>query len=882
MMSTVYGKRELPLRLGELQVECDDLSRTLAHRNPSVPRLPPTGVLSQTAPESMWRFTRTNGTTPRHNGKVSRHSRSWRELLPKVQKEAKAPEDRRELPIAPKGSKKFFARTAKMCIRVVTLQNTKVKLKISGTKGSVLAEPLAPSMSGGPRLRGSPSGSTAQFQAKATWSQDFKEPLLPHSPKTVSRPTGLFATPEPINSPESILSPSPSVREAKKSSSFQDGKLCQCGQLFTAESPDLCKHCGSKRQSSAELRQNMISNAKEDVRVSVFNKLQDHNEVHRDDLAKGLELCGFVGIREAWVESACEANSKYSTLEVDEFLSFVRSYEGLQDNFYKSTFEEADLDNSGTMEAGELAEMLQKLGIEPMSHVLDEVIREVDDGNGELEFKEFKHLMDLLVVREGFTSSEYDSYVELFNNFDVKKTGEISDEDLRTILKWVTCSLPEEVLQDILKDVDADGSGSISQREYLRCLRKIREHELDLVRVALGTQPRLPKEQVTHLFRDLGYILWDEIAIMEAAREAELQEDELDLSNLWRLLLTYRHREGMRNSELASIDAAFRSEDQGTGELTNLDVPTAIRSLGYQVSFEAMQSVLRYVDVNDSGRLDKMQFRKVVRMLQECDVQLFMQAFDDEDIGKIQAISLPSAIQAFCATGLQSQSLDLPEFDDQNMLVRRDDFVRSCAAHAHQVREAIKRNGGWTDPEVKDLKLFFQKYDLNRNGRINGSELVQLVEDVMPEMAHERSMRPQLLSLIRSVNEECNGLNLEDFLKLMGLFRSFKDKERLRKEQSAIKESGFQPPEVSEFRELFLNSLEASQDMTFPEFSQMISGITPLGKTLSQELEKLFQEMCAPRQEADFPDFLLLMKTLLERDFGNIREKSAKRLAKRR
>ena len=34
---------------------------------------------------------------PRHSGKVSRHSRSWRELLPKVQKEAKPPEDRREL-----------------------------------------------------------------------------------------------------------------------------------------------------------------------------------------------------------------------------------------------------------------------------------------------------------------------------------------------------------------------------------------------------------------------------------------------------------------------------------------------------------------------------------------------------------------------------------------------------------------------------------------------------------------------------------------------------------------------------------------------------------------------------------------------------------------
>ena len=40
---------------------------------------------------------------------------------------------------------------------------------------------------------------------------------------------------------------------------------------------------------------------------------------------------------------------------------------------------------------------------------------------------------------------------------------------------------------------------------------------------------------MTHLFRDLGYILWDEIAIMEAAREAELQEGSKDVYDLsWR------------------------------------------------------------------------------------------------------------------------------------------------------------------------------------------------------------------------------------------------------------------------------------------------------------------------------------------------------------
>ena len=35
-------------------------------------------------------------------------------------------------------------------------------------------------------------------------------------------------------------------------------------------------------------------------------------------------------------------------------------------------------------------------------------------GHGELVYEEFKHLMDLLILREGFTSSEYDQFMEMF------------------------------------------------------------------------------------------------------------------------------------------------------------------------------------------------------------------------------------------------------------------------------------------------------------------------------------------------------------------------------------------------------------------------------------------------------------------------------------
>ncbi|CAL1136965.1 unnamed protein product, partial [Cladocopium goreaui] len=136
--------------------------------------------------------------------------------------------------------------------------------------------------------------------------------------------------------------------------SFRDSKLCDnCGQLFSSDA-DVCRNCGHKRQSSAEMREEMILNAKEDVRVSVFNKLQDHNEVHRDELPKGLERLS--------------NRTAAGVVELEEFLNFVKGYEARQDNFYKSplaenaenevlqwrTFEEADLDNSGTMEAAGL------------------------------------------------------------------------------------------------------------------------------------------------------------------------------------------------------------------------------------------------------------------------------------------------------------------------------------------------------------------------------------------------------------------------------------------------------------------------------------------------------------------------------------------------
>ncbi|CAE7554115.1 CAM53 [Symbiodinium natans] len=813
------------------------------------------------------------------------------------------------LPIAPKANRSFFVSSMVSKERVVFVRKTKVKLSLSDSRRSVLAQPETPGCPtcgyrltvswSCPRCRGRDSSSAEVRQRSmedehpspraaggAEAAGHSSAPAVPH-PEAGHDGLGQQSANSSFHPPGSGSGTRGTLVKE------ESGRVCTgCGAPAAADG-ESCRRCGHKRPpagASSTARASMITT--EDVRADVFGKLQEHGEVHCDELPRGLELCGFVGIKKEWVQSVCDSVTKYSTLELEEFLEFVRGYESLQERAYKEAFEEADLDRSGTVESAELAEVLKQLQIEPMTHVLDEVIQEVDEeGHGELVYKEFKHLMDLLILREGFTSSEYDQFMEMFARFDRDNCGKIDAQEFHAVLNWLGYAMTVEDLIPIMRDSDVKLTGLMNHREYLMCLRKVREHELQEVRRVMestvsgqnaGGTLSLHKSDVPVVLKQLGYDMWDHQAISEAAEEAGLQGmSTLDLSALWRLLLVYRQREGMRNEELQSIDAAFRREDQdGSGELNSLEVPSAVRELGYKVSFEAMQSVLRQVDVDDSHRLEPRQFRKMVRMLQERDMFCFQQVFDEYDPCALKVISAADASKAFASLGYGADKEELRKVEVVlpglvGFFVHRDGFVRACQKHARKTRETIKRNGGWTDPEVEELRFIFRRYDVDRSGRVTKTELIHLVEDVVPELAKARSKRPQLKALMREVDQECTGsLSFASFLKLMGLFRAFKDKERLRKEQQAMKDAGFTNQEVAEFRELFLNSLNDSQELGFEEFRAMIHGITPLGDVLTSQLEEIFAEVCKKQTEADFPDFLLLLRKLLDCNFAMIKDKT--------
>jgi len=645
--------------------------------------------------------------------------------------------------------------------------------------------------------------------------------------------------------------------------------------------------------------------AKEEVWRSVFAKLRDDGELHKDDLARALELCGFAPTNQEWIEEVFSELTQYTTLEETEFLTFTSRYQKRQHRAQEEAFIRCDANGNGYVEREELAELLRSFGIEPMTHVLDEVLDEVDmDGQGSLDLAEFRQVMEILWVREGYTKKEYNSLMLVYRLFDRDSSGDIDARELRAITDYLGYSIDKASIQGIVDEVDVDGSGQINEREYLMCMRKVREREIQAVAKAArendtNNNGTISMDELPQMFQVLGYDGPDLTAIRESAEAVGLdpEDKELDLCELWRLLTMYRTNEGLSMSEAARVQEAFsRYDKERCGEISTLEVGKVLRFLGYSLSFEVLQQFISRVDVDESGKLSIVELRKMVRMLRERDLNTYREAWV-RFAGTTGAATVEQATEVLSDLGLldglasgageaflpeEIESVSTSDDEQKEKQVFYDGFLRAAFRHGTSKRERYKQNGGFTAIEVEQMRDIFKHFDFDRSGDICNKELICLIEYKFPEMAHDRDLRPKLLEIMHEVDADGSGsLDFQDFLRLMKQCRDLQDRERLQKEAIAISETGFTPQEVNDFRELFLACDDGTGELTLQNVTKMVNQITPLGDKYKAELATMFRSVTGrqlrvegQKDEADFPEFLWLMKQLLERNFANIQEKT--------
>lgn len=118
-----------------------------------------------------------------------------------------------------------------------------------------------------------------------------------------------------------------------------------------------------------------------------------------------------------------------------------------------------DTNSSGAISAEELREVMRSLGQTPSPLELHDLIKEVDvDHSGSIDFEEFKSLM---ISRQG----DRESRLKLaFSVFDQDKSGQITADEMRCVMRQV--GLTDAELDEMIKEVDEDGDGSIGFNEF--------------------------------------------------------------------------------------------------------------------------------------------------------------------------------------------------------------------------------------------------------------------------------------------------------------------------------------------------------------------------------------------------------------------------------
>jgi len=129
----------------------------------------------------------------------------------------------------------------------------------------------------------------------------------------------------------------------------------------------------------------------------------------------------------------------------------------------KEAFKSFDKKGEDKIKVGEIALALKKLGHTIKSDWLEKIEQTIDtEGTGYVEFEEFCG-----IVKKKIQDDDDERELrEMFRILDKEKRGEVNTNELRWILKNLGDDLTEADIDDMIADVDTDGSGWVDYNEF--------------------------------------------------------------------------------------------------------------------------------------------------------------------------------------------------------------------------------------------------------------------------------------------------------------------------------------------------------------------------------------------------------------------------------
>nr|QGQ62245.1 Troponin C [Demodex brevis] len=136
----------------------------------------------------------------------------------------------------------------------------------------------------------------------------------------------------------------------------------------------------------------------------------------------------------------------------------------------RKAFDMFDREKKGYIACNMVSTILRTLGQTFEESDLQQLIVEIDaDGSGQLEFDEFLTLTARFLVEEDAEAMQ-EELREAFRLYDKEGNGYIKTSDLREILRALDDKLTADELDEMIAEIDTDGSGTVDFDEFMEMM----------------------------------------------------------------------------------------------------------------------------------------------------------------------------------------------------------------------------------------------------------------------------------------------------------------------------------------------------------------------------------------------------------------------------
>jgi len=133
----------------------------------------------------------------------------------------------------------------------------------------------------------------------------------------------------------------------------------------------------------------------------------------------------------------------------------------------KEAFVALDKKGEDQIKVGDIAAGFKKLGHNMKPEFMEKWEEDIDvEGTGFIDYDEF----ELLFRRQLQEIDDERELKEMFRVLDKEKKGEVNVNELRWIMKSLGDDLTEEDIDEMIADVDTDGSGWVDYDEFAKLM----------------------------------------------------------------------------------------------------------------------------------------------------------------------------------------------------------------------------------------------------------------------------------------------------------------------------------------------------------------------------------------------------------------------------